>query len=201
MSDELGLGDENLSSSKFKVLVLAVLLVVLGLIFLGFGAAATLFSPPITVSPTPEATPQPESSVLSSEGQEVSVARVVDGDTIELETGQSVRYIGIDTPETVDPRRPVGCFGKEASDENKRLVGGKAVLLVKDVSDTDRFGRLLRYVYIRQDGSLLFINDHLVRQGFAKASTYPPDVKFTEQFLQAEREAREAGRGLWSRCS
>lgn len=135
----------------------------------------------------------------------IKVTRVIDGDTIEvLEDGVSkkIRYIGIDTPETVDPRRAVGCFGKEASNENKRLVEGKEVILEKDVSETDKYSRFLRYVYLKlNDGSLLFVNDYLVRQGFAKNLTYPPDVKYQPRFLQAEREARENNRGLWSMCN
>ena len=103
-------------------------------------------------------------------------------------------YIGVDTPETVDPRRPVGYFGKEASDKNKELVEGKMVKLEKDVSDTDKYGRLLRYVYV--DG--LFINVELVRAGYARAATYPPDIKYSALFMQAEHEARENNRGLWA---
>lgn len=124
------------------------------------------------------------------------VTRVVDGDTIEIEGGQKVRYIGIDTPETVDPRKPVQCFGVEASNKNKELVEGKRVRLEKDISETDTYGRLLRYVYV--DG--IFVNDYLIRQGYAYSSTYPPDVKYSEQFIQAQKEARENNRGLWSGC-
>jgi micrococcal nuclease len=138
---------------------------------------------------------------LGIEGESTVVEKVVDGDTIEVSGNRKVRYIGIDTPETVDPRRPVGCFGKEASDENKQLVEGKTVILVKDVSDTDKFNRLLRYVYTKNDdGSLLFVNDYLVKNGFAKASTYPPDIKFQEQFLKSEAEARNSFKGLWQKC-
>jgi len=121
------------------------------------------------------------------------VTKVIDGDTIEIEGGKRVRYIGIDTPETVDPNRPTGCYGKEASNKNSELVLNKKVRLVKDVSDTDRYDRLLRYVYIDDT----FINDYLVKEGYAKASTYAPDVKFSEQFAASEREARENKRGLW----
>lgn len=124
----------------------------------------------------------------------VKVTRVVDGDTIAVENNQTVRYIGIDTPETVDPRRSVECFGKEASNKNKELVEGKLIKLEKDVSETDRFGRLLRYVYV--DG--IFVNDYLARNGYAHASSFPPDVKYQNQFLQAEKEARENKRGLWA---
>ena len=121
------------------------------------------------------------------------VTKVIDGDTIEIEGGKRVRYIGIDTPETVDPNRPTGCYGKEASNKNSELVLNKKVRLVKDVSDTDRYGRFLRYVYIDDT----FVNDYLVKEGYAKASTYAPDVKFSEQFAASEREARENKRGLW----
>jgi micrococcal nuclease len=134
-------------------------------------------------------------SVINQEIDEESgvlVIRVIDGDTIEIEGGQKVRYIGIDTPETVDPRKPVQCFGIEASNKNKELVEGKKVVLEKDVSETDKYGRLLRYIYV--DG--LFVNDHLVREGYAYAYTYPPNVKYTDQFLEAQKEAKENNRGL-----
>ncbi len=124
------------------------------------------------------------------------MVRVVDGDTIDVVIeGQQfrVRYIGIDTPETVDPRRPVGCFGKEASARNRELVEGRTVGLEKDVSETDAFGRLLRYVWL--DGRM--VNAALVEEGYASASTYPPDVKYAELFASLQAQAREASRGLW----
>jgi micrococcal nuclease len=124
------------------------------------------------------------------------VTKVIDGDTIEVltETGvRRVRYIGIDTPETVHPNRQVECFGREASSKNKELVEGKWVRLEKDINDTDRYGRWLRYVYVDD----IFINYILVAGGYAKVFTYPPDVKYSSVFLQAEREARLKGLGLW----
>ncbi|MDO8466588.1 MAG: thermonuclease family protein [bacterium] len=124
------------------------------------------------------------------------VTRVIDGDTIEIEGGQRVRYIGIDTPETVDPRKPVQCFGKEASVRNKELVEGKRIRLEKDITDTDRYGRLLRYVYVGDD----FINLKLVSGGFASSYTYPPDVKHQSQFIEAQRVARDNNLGLWGSC-
>lgn len=131
----------------------------------------------------------------------VLVTEVVDGDTIKLETGQAVRLIGIDTPETKDPRRPVGCFGKEASAQTKNLLEDKRVILEKDVSETDKYGRLLRYVYLPLDNDQrLFVNDYLIREGFAYALTYPPDIKYNEQFREAERQSRDGNRGLWGRC-
>lgn len=106
----------------------------------------------------------------------------------------TVRYIGMDTPETVDPNKPVQPFGVEASNKNKELVSGKTIRLEKDVSETDRYGRLLRYVYVGN----LFVNAELVKLGYAQVATYPPDVKYVDLFLQLQREARETGRGLWA---
>jgi micrococcal nuclease len=124
------------------------------------------------------------------------VSRVIDGDTIELQNGEKVRYIGIDTPETIDPRKVVQCFGKEASAKNKELVEGKEVRLEKDISERDKYGRLLRYVYVGD----VFVNEKLVAEGYAHAFTYPPDVKFSQLFLEKERLARENKLGLWGRC-
>ncbi|MFH0979484.1 MAG: thermonuclease family protein [Candidatus Roizmanbacteria bacterium] len=134
---------------------------------------------------------------LINQSQTTKVIRVIDGDTIEIENGQKIRYIGINSPELHDPRRPVECFAQEAYEENKKLIEGKTVKLEKDISETDKYKRLLRYVYV--DGT--FINDYLVRQGFAQVSTFPPDVKYVQQFLEAENEARENNRGLWIKCS
>lgn len=120
---------------------------------------------------------------------EVVVARVIDGDTVELENGQRVRYIGMDTPELENE----ACWAQKASLRNSELVLGKAVRLEKDVSETDRYGRLLRYVWIGEE----MVNEVLVREGLAVVSTYPPDVKYQERLLAAEREAGEKGRGVW----
>ncbi len=124
------------------------------------------------------------------------VVKVVDGDTIEIEGGARVRYIGVDTPETVKPATPVQCFGKEASAKNKELLEGKIVELEKDVSETDRYGRLLRYVYIGD----IFVNKYLVDEGFAYSSSYPPDVKYQEIFKEAQKAAQDAKKGLWAGC-
>jgi len=133
----------------------------------------------------------------------VKVARVIDGDTIQIEGGQKVRYIGMDTPESVDPRKPVQCFGKEATTKNRELVSGRQVRLERDVSNTDKYHRLLRYVYVlsnKPGGQELFVNLELVQQGFAHAATFPPDVKYQDIFLQAQSQARQENRGLWSAC-
>ena len=125
------------------------------------------------------------------------VSKVVDGDTIEIEGGARVRYIGVNTPETVHPTKPVECFGKEASDYNKTLLAGGYVRLVRDITDTDKYGRLLRYIYL-PDGT--FVNLKLVVGGYAYADTYPPDVVHAKEFVAAQSAARLAGRGLWASC-
>jgi micrococcal nuclease len=126
----------------------------------------------------------------------IKVVKVIDGDTIELENGQKVRYIGIDTPELVHPSKPVECFAKEAQEKNKELVLGKEVWLEKDISETDKYGRLLRYVWVND----VLVNEVLVQEGYAQVSTYPPDVKYQERFLEAQRKAREENKGLWNSC-
>ncbi|HVF69169.1 MAG TPA: thermonuclease family protein [Xanthomonadales bacterium] len=127
------------------------------------------------------------------------VIEVRDGDTIEVDFGGSkktVRYIGINAPETVDPRKTVQCFGREANNINKSLVEGQIVQLEKDISETDKYGRLLRYVYIGN----IFVNQYLVEEGFAHSSSYPPDIKYQEDLDSAEEEARSANKGLWAAC-
>jgi micrococcal nuclease len=126
------------------------------------------------------------------------VERVVDGDTIVLAGGERVRYIGVDTPETVKPRTPVQCFGRKASAANHRLVDGERVRLVADAEPRDRYGRMLAYVYRASDG--LFINAELVRGGYATPLTIAPNVRHAEQFVALAGKARRAGRGLWSAC-
>lgn len=125
-----------------------------------------------------------------------TVQRVIDGDTIELNTGERVRYIGINTPETKHPSKGVECFGPEASKFNTQLVKGKTITMEKDVSDTDRYGRLLRYIYVDD----LFVNLELVKQGYAYSSSYPPDVKHQDRLREAESYARSNKLGLWNDC-
>jgi micrococcal nuclease len=142
--------------------------------------------------------------------ENATVKRIVDGDTIEvLITGRSagagagaasegttarVRLVGIDTPESVDPRRPDECFGQEATAATSALLEGRTVRLVKDVEETDDFDRLLRYVYIGQE----MANARLVVNGYATAYTYPPNVRHAELFVRLQRDARAGRRGLWS---
>lgn len=132
-------------------------------------------------------------------GDDATVDHVVDGDTIVVDGGERVRLIGIDTPETKDPREPVGCFGREAARRTGNLLApGTRVRLAYDVERTDRYDRTLAYVYRVGDG--LFVNAELVRGGYAYAYTYPPNVAHADELVALQRDAREAGRGLWGAC-
>jgi len=126
------------------------------------------------------------------------VVRVIDGDTIEVSLNgkmRKLRYIGIDTPETKHPIVGVEPYGKEAEEANRKLVEGKDVYLIFDVQQTDRYGRLLGYVYLK-DGT--FVNAWLVENGYAQVMTIAPNVKCSDLFTKLARKAREKGLGLWS---
>jgi micrococcal nuclease len=130
------------------------------------------------------------------------VVRVVDGDTILVARAggreERVRFIGVDTPETVKPNTPVQCYGKRASSYSHRLLDGRAVRLVTDAEERDRYGRLLAYVYREPDG--LFVNAELVRGGYARTLTIAPNDRYAGRFTLLALAARRAGRGLWRAC-
>lgn len=123
------------------------------------------------------------------------VERVIDGDTIRLTSGERVRYIGINTPELHHPKMPVQYFAKEAKEFNQGLVGGKRVKLEFDVQQRDRFGRLLAYVYVGD----IFVNAKLIEEGYAQIMTIPPNVKYSDLFLDLQRKARQEKKGLWAK--
>jgi micrococcal nuclease len=141
------------------------------------------------------------------------VTRVIDGDTIEVQiTGRvagpgagvarvggryDVRLVGIDTPESVAPHSPVECFAREASAATEALVEGRAVVLVKDVEESDRYERLLRHVYVGQE----MVGARLVANGYAHAYTFPPNVRHAALFVALQRDARAHDRGLWAEDS
>ncbi|MFW6074834.1 MAG: thermonuclease family protein [Chloroflexota bacterium] len=158
--------------------------------------------PTATAEPTATDPPTPTPEPL---GEEVEVIRVIDGDTIEVlynGRAESVRLIGIDTPETVHPSQPVQCYGPEASQFTLDMIARAnfRVILERDVSERDQFGRLLRYVWLPHSDGLRFLNEELVGQGYAMVTTYPPDVAYTNLFLERQRAARNNGLGLWGAC-
>lgn len=133
------------------------------------------------------------------QGDRVRVDRVVDGDTVIVD-GERVRLIGMDSPESVKPDSPVECYGPEAAAELQRLLPRRtAVLLEYDIERRDQYGRVLAYVWLTDPP--LLVNVQLVREGFATVATYRPNVRHLDELEAAEREARSAGRGLWSHCS
>jgi micrococcal nuclease len=149
----------------------------------------------------PQSKITPSTKIASTEA--FLVTKVIDGDTIVLENGEKVRYLGIDTPELNHPKKKVECFAYQAHEKNKELVLGKKVFLQKDISEKDKYGRLLRYVFLDEkmstdEGS--FVNLYLVKNGFAYAATFPPDVNYTDLFLKAQKEAYQKNLGLWQKC-
>ena len=160
-------------------------------------AALSAPEPPPAVTPSSVLSPPVREEAQRGSLVTGQVANVVDGDTIDVVIDgrqQRVRYIGIDTPETVHPIRGEEPYGREASARNRQLVDRRTVYLEKDVSETDRYGRLLRYVWLDES---TMVNAVLVAEGYAQVSTYPPDVKYADRFLELQRAARAEGRGLW----
>jgi len=132
--------------------------------------------------------------ISCSNSQILICIRVVDGDTIVLNNGEKVKLIGVDTPETKHPQKPVEYYGKEATAFTNKMVGGKVVKLKYDMQKRDKYGRLLAYVYL-MDGT--FLNAEIIKQGYGHAYIKLP-FKYLEQFRQYEKDAREAKRGLWA---
>jgi micrococcal nuclease len=126
-------------------------------------------------------------SACQSLSDSVAVLEVIDGDTIVIEGGYRVRYIGIDSPEIDE------FYYLEAKQMNAELLDGKKVRLEKDITDKDKYGRLLRYVYVGD----VFVNAEMVRQGCAWAMAYPPDIKYLVYLEAMEKEARQLKRGFW----
>jgi micrococcal nuclease len=142
------------------------------------------------------------SSPNSSAGKArtATVLRAVDGDTILVRGAggrtERVRYIGVDTPESVKPNTPVQCFGHEASDFNRSLVQGRKVRLVPDHEPEDKYGRSLAFVYVGDT----FVNAELLRQGYARTIEIEPNTSKAEYFAGLERVAIRTNKGLWNEC-
>jgi micrococcal nuclease len=154
----------------------------------------------VTVTGDRRAPVSPSPSGASNGKPLATVTRVVDGDTAHvLFRGKdvTVRFIGVDTPETVAPGQPIECYGTEASHFTTRQLTGKQIRLEFDVDRIDPFGRTLAYLWMR-DGSLF--NETLVRRGFATVATYPPDTRYVDRFEASKRAAKAAGRGQWGAC-
>jgi micrococcal nuclease len=172
-----------LMNPKYRFFGVIILLIII--LACSFGGQVT---PEPTTLPSVPTVPPSDNPAQPTDLETATVGQVVDGDTIELTDGRRVRYIGINTPEHDQP------YYKEATEANRQLVGGKSVQLEFDQETFDKYGRTLAYIWV--DG--VMANSEIVRRGFANAFTVPPNVKYNEEFRQAEREAREAERGLWA---
>ena len=177
-------------NKKLFFLYIFIVLILFGVGLYLVSVEKPKFRTPLFISPT--ITPLPTLSIASDSAEIAVVTRVVDGDTIELSDGRKVRYIGVDTPELKGQK----CFAEEATEKNRELVEGKTIQMKKDVSETDRYKRLLRYIYVDS----LFVNEYLAREGYALQATFPPDVKYVELFGKAVEEARVKNKGLWKSC-
>lgn len=170
------------SAARLAVRIAVVLSV---LAIAGCGAETTATRPWETVwSDYPE--------LRGKTAEEAVVERVVDGDTFVTRDGNRVRLIGVNAPEITGSAE---YYGEEAAAYTRRMLTGETVWLFRDVSETDRYGRLLRFVFV--PGDALMFNERLVREGYANAATYPPDVSLADRFREAERIARSEGAGLW----
>lgn len=156
----------------------------------------------VTEVPSPSASHISQEKVRESliQNTSVSVLRIIDGDTIEVNSNgvlEKIRLIGVNTPETVDPRKKVECFGKEASRFVTDILVGTSVSLEADASqgERDRYGRLLRYVYL-SDGSLL--NKTIIAEGYGYEYTYNVPYRYMNEFKDAERTAQKLEKGLWA---
>jgi micrococcal nuclease len=179
---------------KLKYRLFAAIILLITVLACSFGGEltpepTTLPSEPTSTLPLePTSLPPEDGPAQPADLESVTVSRVVDGDTIELADGRRVRYIGINTPERDQP------YYQEATEANRQLLAGKDVQLEFDQETFDKYGRTLAYIWV--DG--VMANVEIVKRGFANAYTVPPNVKYDEEFRQAERDAREAERGLWA---
>jgi micrococcal nuclease len=168
----------------------------------GVGVAAVLALGVSCGRSTDPAPPLGTARAAGPQAGDAIVERVVDGDTIVVALGrrdERIRLIGIDTPETVSPTKPVQCYGPQASRHTKALLPhGTRVRLVRDVDERDVYGRLLAYVYRLPDG--LFVNLELAADGFAALLTYPPNVAHRSQLVAAVAAAQQRRLGLWGHC-
>lgn len=194
--------DQVQISNRRKGLPIRLLLVTIGLILIGVTATWNLLRNPQTVSTVNGAIDSlvdVSFPVQNIDQQAYPVLEVIDGDTIEVRIGsenKTIRLLGIDTPELHHPTKPVQCFAQEGKDYVVNLLLNQQVRLESDATqgDTDRYGRLLRYVYLNDERSLNWV---LVRQGYAHEYTYQSPYNYQQQFKQAEAEARAARLGLW----
>lgn len=135
--------------------------------------------------------------------EKVKVSRVIDGDTVELTDGRTVRYLNMDTPETKKPGTPVQCFGLEASSFNKKLVDGQEIEIKPDKENEDRYGRILRFIFLKGSNSQKIeesLNAKMVNEGYARSMIIKPNTTYQNIFKDLEKEAKNKKLGIWGNC-
>jgi micrococcal nuclease len=171
------------------------------------GGSSTKTTSAPTTKETQSATTKPTTSKPAEKKLpgtlKVTVTRVVDGDTFKAKVNGkegSIRLIGVDTPETVHPNKPVQPYGPEASAYTKKRLDGQTVTLEFDVQQRDKYGRLLAYVWLgnAKNPKAEMLNQTLVKEGYAQVATFPPNVKYTDSFVKLQKQARDAKKGLWA---
>lgn len=184
-----------------RYISVAIIIFLLGIsvgVLLPFNKTDKTFNKILSTSTKKDSTTPSSVNSASIDRSFFKVTKIVDGDTIVLENGETVRYIGINSAERNE------CFAFESEVANTQLVQGEKVRLEKDISERDRYQRLLRYVYLpsgEEGVGEVLVNDYLVRHGFAKAYPYAPDTKFKDQIAQAQEEAKNNKLGLWNSCT
>ena len=156
-------------------------------------------------SPPNKATPKSTAKSKTGEVEKVTVNRVVDGDTVELTDGRKIRYLNMDTPETVKPNTPVMCYGMDAKAYNKKAVDQKIIWLNFDKDPTDRYGRTLAFIYLDEENAssnnvAQSLNADMVKKGYSRAISYSPNTTYKKDFESWMVTAREAKKGAWEAC-
>lgn len=188
---------EDVLEFAIGAIIVIVIVLIVGI------SDANLLTDKLNTESSVEATPTSESSSTTIEMEEVTVTRVIDGDTIECSNGETIRLIGVDTPEYTSEKER---YGKEATDYTEDNLEGETVWLTKDVSETDQYGRSLRFVWTEPPTSFTeeefrekCFNADLVLNGYATEATYSPDDTYASYFKKFEKEAKEAGVGMWAK--
>lgn len=174
----------------FKRIIIIFGLVILIFIF-GFWAENQLKK--IDFSKTDEIIILPTPTIVGEVKEKARVTRVIDGDTIELSDKRKVRYIGINSYESSDKESGAKCLAEKSTEANRQLVLNKEIEMEKDISETDKYGRLLRYIWVDN----IMVNSEIVKNGWAGVYSYPPDIKYNEVFLRMQQEARLNSLGIW----
>jgi micrococcal nuclease len=187
-------------SPNYPLRVLITSLIIFAILIIGSQPSTQLALVQFFGLDQAEITTLAKQSTRQKTREEVTINRVIDGDTVLLQDGRTVRYLNIDTPETKKPNTPVQCYGKEASDFNRGLTEGKTVTIVAEKELQDRYGRELRFIFLKGknvDDITQSVNAQMVQKGFARSSIYSPNNRFEKEFISLEQSAQKKDLGVW----